>query len=107
MTFRPGFVSSYYDEVDEKTAIVPFRDFRREIMLALFDVCTPFTSSSPSTDRLDTELRLKHVFDVAVRCPPCCCLVPRLVQAAHPTIAVLKVSTCSVGSDYWVTHPNR
>ena len=36
-----------------RAAIVNFRDLQRGMMLALFDVCTPFAASSPSTDGLD------------------------------------------------------
>ena len=51
--FRQGVVSSCYDDKnDGKMAVMQFRDFRRRTMLALFDVCAPFPSISPSADGL-------------------------------------------------------
>ena len=35
-------------------------------MLAILDVCTPFALRSPSTDVIDTEVRLKHGFNIAL-----------------------------------------
>ena len=47
-------------------------------MLAILDVCTPFASSSPSTDGLNTEWGLKHGFNIVLRCPTYCCSVSHL-----------------------------
>ena len=76
MNFWQGVVSCYYnDQYDDKTAVVQFRDFRRGNDITILDTCTPFASSSPSTDVLDTEWRLKHGFNTAPIYPPYCCLV--------------------------------
>ena len=62
-----------------------------ETLLALFDVCTPFTSTSPSTDGLDKELHLKHGFNIALWYPLYWCLVsPRcLTRASHSFLCLV------------------